>query len=575
MKLKINSEKCKNIIKRLLLFVVLVVFFIIIEKIFPSVFGMNDDRTMRNIILGAYTGTPDGHAIFMGYPLTYIMSKLYIVAPFIPWYGVLFGTFIIFSTYIVTSYIIFYNYESNISRVVMMLVLICIFIGIYINNFLQPTFTIVASVLGSAVIFENLTQKRKKVIIALLMLTFCVRKDIFVMLAPFMVATVIWNCLNENKNIKLTNIIKKCIPITILLIIVWGVGVISNNVGYLSDEWKTYENYNEARTQLYDYTDIAWCDDSEAEYYINECKELGLGDLKSMEIKNYDILFDDEITPEIFTQVSNKITKDNQLSGISKIKNVLHIIYKSCTSGQRLYFITSISLLILFSVFLMKDRKKLILVWLVWLGKYIIMAYLAWKGRMPPRVILPIYYYETLFIVGGMVTQVHKLKKSPMLKKIVIFALIGVIFLMQIRATIYTADFLKTEYTNIDAYNELIDYCQKNSENIYLLKGSNTDSTTTDYVYKEKNQPFNFYQLEPWTSHSPLWNNLINGMNATGLLDLIYQNNNVKVILTKESEYSALETLLNEKYGDAKLKIDDVIEENNMKHYVVSVERMQ
>ena len=51
-------------------------------------FNTNDDTGMIGILNGSYTGTPDGHAIFMQYPLAWLISMLYRTGIEICWYVV-------------------------------------------------------------------------------------------------------------------------------------------------------------------------------------------------------------------------------------------------------------------------------------------------------------------------------------------------------------------------------------------------------------------------------------------------------------------------------------------------------
>ena len=49
--------------------------------------AINDDWGMYSILSGAYTGTPDAHVMFFLYPLSWLLSKLYTMWSFVPWYG--------------------------------------------------------------------------------------------------------------------------------------------------------------------------------------------------------------------------------------------------------------------------------------------------------------------------------------------------------------------------------------------------------------------------------------------------------------------------------------------------------
>lgn len=54
------------------------------------VYYLNDDVTMRSILSGACTGVPDGHAVYMKYPLTGLLAVLYRLTGkgriFVPWF---------------------------------------------------------------------------------------------------------------------------------------------------------------------------------------------------------------------------------------------------------------------------------------------------------------------------------------------------------------------------------------------------------------------------------------------------------------------------------------------------------
>ena len=55
------------------------------------VFYLNDDVTMRSILSGSYTGVPDGHVVYMKYPLTGMLSLLYRLTDKLPWLELFFA----------------------------------------------------------------------------------------------------------------------------------------------------------------------------------------------------------------------------------------------------------------------------------------------------------------------------------------------------------------------------------------------------------------------------------------------------------------------------------------------------
>lgn len=51
------------------------------------VYAIADDVIMRDIASGAFTGTPDGHLIFVQYALGWLISRLYLINRSVDWYG--------------------------------------------------------------------------------------------------------------------------------------------------------------------------------------------------------------------------------------------------------------------------------------------------------------------------------------------------------------------------------------------------------------------------------------------------------------------------------------------------------
>ena len=76
--------------------VVLLGVFLVLGIFCPPVLYLNDDITMRSILSGAYTGSPDGHAVYMKYPLTGVLALLYRVLGIVPWMELFLAISIIF-----------------------------------------------------------------------------------------------------------------------------------------------------------------------------------------------------------------------------------------------------------------------------------------------------------------------------------------------------------------------------------------------------------------------------------------------------------------------------------------------
>ena len=92
-----------------LAFLITAVYFLAVWKWIGFSYAINDDINMRDIASGAYTGTPDGHLIFMLYPMGFVLKSLYQIWPGIEWYGVMMVGCYMLSMWVMLSGILLYD----------------------------------------------------------------------------------------------------------------------------------------------------------------------------------------------------------------------------------------------------------------------------------------------------------------------------------------------------------------------------------------------------------------------------------------------------------------------------------
>ena len=66
-------------------FMLLLVLFLAVK--YDFYYDLNDDTMIKDILSGAYTGTPSGYCIQMLYPLAWCIALLYRAIPTVAWYG--------------------------------------------------------------------------------------------------------------------------------------------------------------------------------------------------------------------------------------------------------------------------------------------------------------------------------------------------------------------------------------------------------------------------------------------------------------------------------------------------------
>ena len=527
----------KNVyLKKIVLFLAIVITFFIIQILCKPVFETNDDRTMRSIINGTFTGKPDGHAIFMSYILGWILSRLYILIPNVPWYGLFFGLCIVMSAYLVLSEILFRSYKDKAERITGCVIAVLLFFCIYLNSFIVQQFTVVAGVLAGTAVFSILTKKKKVVSLLFMIITFMVRKNVFLMASPFIIAATLWNVIYDDSKIKVGRLIKKTVPILVIIISIFSVGTIVENMAYSSADWKQYKEYNSIRSQLYDYTSIMPYEDCEKQLSVS-----GIDRNTYSLIQTYNIYMNNEIDAKTLKKVKeiNDINSDSTNIANKVIKTMISMIKAMIKD----YWHYNLILLILYIVVLVnyfKSKKNLCAFgFLVIIGKYTMVYYLLFSGRIPDRVYKALFLIEIAFWIAIALKDISNKIKPSHIIKIGICLLVCLCVGKQLRNNFYQLNWQQTNC--ITKFETLGKECKDE----YLMLDIHSFYYISGYVFEEE-QYRNILYLEPWTCGSPLLKEKMNrfGIDSWDQLLLRFPNSNFVI---EKKDYSWLKDYYQEK----------------------------
>ena len=62
---------------------------LVLWTIIPHTYYVNDDRMMMQFVSGRFTGKPEPYCIYMGFMLSWVLSKVYTLCPHVDWYALL------------------------------------------------------------------------------------------------------------------------------------------------------------------------------------------------------------------------------------------------------------------------------------------------------------------------------------------------------------------------------------------------------------------------------------------------------------------------------------------------------
>ena len=82
-----KQKKWKLQLNNVLSMGMVIALFFIPALFFDFYYDLNDDVLLKDILSGAYSGSPDAHSIQMLYPVSFLISLLYRIFPALPWQG--------------------------------------------------------------------------------------------------------------------------------------------------------------------------------------------------------------------------------------------------------------------------------------------------------------------------------------------------------------------------------------------------------------------------------------------------------------------------------------------------------
>lgn len=351
-------------------------------------YEVNDDITMVAILNGTYTGTPDAHAVFLKYPLSWFISLLYRTGIPIGWYLV-----VMMGIYLLAMASLLYRLLERMPR---HLILACaLFLGgmctLWLLNIMSFTFTTCgAFVAGSLVLGYALQPKETDLrpgrlvnVLLLYLLSYCLR-DYFGYLATAFLGVIwlakYWRELRDNRRCWL-------IPLAACLTLGAAAGI--HQFGYR--DWGDFLAYNDARCYLQDYKNFP-----DYEEHKEMIQALGYDEREYYTISHYDYCLLPEFSPEVIHQLSD------YAHSLEPQRSLTSTVKRAVKRTVNYYFVDDLSeltplvaasyllpaALLVVSVFLsLRDKKgHLVFPMLILFGIGCCWLVIGYQGRYPNRV---------------------------------------------------------------------------------------------------------------------------------------------------------------------------------------------
>lgn len=230
---------------RMFFFFVSVLVIAFIPFFFDVYFTTSDDPRFIALVSGAYTGIPEKELIYEGVILGFLETKLYSFAPDFEWYSIVYYLCTLFAFVAILWQVLICDFSKWKRIAVVSLVLIT---QIYLS--FKPQFTTLATQLSFASIILGISPNGgyKKNWLSILLFFIATQFRLAAALLPYMIA---WPLFLKDMNLRSSMWWKEKIwLIGIILVVLVSYG--ADKYTYRSEEWKTFNDINDARGYMAD-----------------------------------------------------------------------------------------------------------------------------------------------------------------------------------------------------------------------------------------------------------------------------------------------------------------------------------
>lgn len=526
-----NSSTQEKINNGILSLLVVIGLFAFCAYFFDFFYDLNDDMVIKDILSGAYSGTPNGHTNQMLYPLGAVISFCYRILSKVPFFALF-----LWGSMAACFGMIHYRVQGFLkdyrAKTVTAVFLFFLFLSLTLWELVYVQYSVVCGILSGTACFwfyttpidSSVEEFWKNNIPALVLawLAFMVRSEMLLLTGPFIAVAGIWHWAEfveyqkeNNTEIGRKTIwnyifsklsLKKYVAFVILLLLGLGLLLGMDTLAFRGEQWKQYRDFFDARTTLYDYN---WYPDYDKEQQFYQ--ENGIDRIQYQLIDTYNFGLDETITANTLDIISSFKEKPKVLGSVGyRIKNALTEPVERLFSGQDKpynYFVVMAYGLVLGLAVVQKDKNYYWKLALLFVVRFIPWFYLTFVQRALDRIAHPLYIIEFLLLFAMLSKQLYD---RPLwnAEKYYRLVVVGAFMLVVIATLPLSFRQVKTEQLSREenlAVQKLWDeYAKSNPENYYYMDVYSTVLFMEKMFEDVDNGQKNYDLLGGWVCHSPL-----------------------------------------------------------------------
>lgn len=474
-----SRRKMPSLFQGSVLFLLLLLAFYALLLLFiKPVDGINDDWGMYSILSGAYTGTPDAHVMFFLYPLSWLLSRLYTLWSFVPWYGLFQHGVQILCLFTVYHRLLRIRQRRDPQASLWLPALaafLILFFIIDLNVLAEAQYTTTAGLAAAAALFSFITSRINQSNAGFLLdniptlllawISYSMRQNVFYLCLPM--AGMLWisKWISARKN-EYKGVAAKLLGFALLLCLgmglLWGV----NAAAYSSAEWSDFRKINHYRERVGDF--YGW-----PEY--EECRDvlqaLGMDEEAYMYRKSgaphigYDMSVSDwkqmhDIARRCYLK---RVSLRERLKNMA-VSSISVFFYQDGMQPANLF--TGLLLLLTPVLIFWERNARALFVYLMYLfGRSVSWGYVLYEGRFPKRIAQPLITVDFL-ILFGIILAFNLLPCENRRRYYVILPLLLCLSIFSVYIT--HRDVSENYRVHEKTWRELREYCRAHPDNFYI-----------------------------------------------------------------------------------------------------------
>lgn len=442
---------------------------------FDYYYDLNDDVLIKDILSGAYSGIPELRNIQMQFLLSAVMAGLYRISADIPWYGGFlylcqYGSLAIIIACILNKL----NIKRVFTRALVAVITETLLSSLMLGHIVNIQYTVTVAFMAAAALMliicaeETAGYFENCLAVVLVFIAFLLRSEMLLLMLPFIGLACLyrWSALKNRYTV--TVVIKCALPLGIMLLGI-VIGTVSNKMAYASEEWKSFSNLFDARTQLYDFETIPSYEDNESFY-----SAIGMGASGQRLLENYNYGLDSDIDGQLIWSIADyagQVRKNNS-SWINKFKGksriyLYQITHGRSSTGSDYPYNLIAGLLYLWIAEGIISYKRFRELWkliILFAGRTAIWLYILMGERSPERITHSLYFIEIVLLIA-LFTE-YRTKLSDFVIPILAVAL-SVTILIDNVPNLWSN---QADRESINKpYIELYDYIGDHADDLYLM----------------------------------------------------------------------------------------------------------